>query len=62
MAIKEVFMSSKRYLDEFKIEAFQQITEGKQLPEAVCRGLPIALFRPFPQGLGCQRANFLIAH
>lgn len=55
-------MSSKRYLDEFKIEAFQQITEGKQLPEAVCRGLPIALFRPFPQGLGCQRANFLIAH
>ena len=38
MAMQEVFMSSKRYTDEFKIEAVRQITErGHQVADVASR-------------------------
>lgn len=38
MTIREVFMSSKRYPDEFKIEAVRQVTErGHRVAEVASR-------------------------
>ena len=54
MATEEVFMSGKRYTDEFKIEAVRQVTEhGRPVVEVAQR---LTLFPSLPQqGLLCRR-------